>query len=592
MGEIMSAKTMNLKDVFKRFAPYFKDYIPQFALAITGMLLASGGTAASAWVIEPVLNKIFIEKNKELLYLLPYAIILIYFLKGLGTFLQAYFTAYIGQDVVRRFREKLLGNLLNLDMKFFNDFRTGELISRNINDIERIRSIVSSMIPELIRESITVIGLLGVVIYQSAQLAFFALIILPVAIYPLSLLAKKMKKISKQAQEKTSDISSRLSEIFTNIEIIKANNAQKYEHDRFIDENNKFFRLNLKSVKIDESVSPIMEMIGSVGVAAVIIIGGKEVIDGTITMGSFFSFLTALFMLYTPIKRISKLYNRVQDAVAAAERTFELLDKEPSILSGSKQIPSVIESVKFKNIRLNYGEKEILKGINLTALKSQMIALVGSSGGGKSSIVNLLMRFYEANSGEILINGSEIKEFDIKSLRDNIGLVTQRVYIFNDTVANNVAYGREFNETAVIKALKTANAYEFVTSLDEGINTVLNEFGTNLSGGQRQRIAIARALYKDPQILIFDEATSALDNESEKEITKAISNLQHEKIIFVIAHRLSTVQNADKIAVISGGVVEGFGSDSELSESSEIYQKLKGSLPEFSQAVGGEKSLI
>lgn len=588
----MSAKTMNLKDVFKRFAPYFKDYIPQFALAITGMLLASGGTAASAWVIEPVLNKIFIEKNKELLYLLPYAIILIYFLKGLGTFLQAYFTAYIGQDVVRRFREKLLGNLLNLDMKFFNDFRTGELISRNINDIERIRSIVSSMIPELIRESITVIGLLGVVIYQSAQLAFFALIILPVAIYPLSLLAKKMKKISKQAQEKTSDISSRLSEIFTNIEIIKANNAQKYEHDRFIDENNKFFRLNLKSVKIDESVSPIMEMIGSVGVAAVIIIGGKEVIDGTITMGSFFSFLTALFMLYTPIKRISKLYNRVQDAVAAAERTFELLDKEPSILSGSKQIPSVIESVKFKNIRLNYGEKEILKGINLTALKSQMIALVGSSGGGKSSIVNLLMRFYEANSGEILINGSEIKEFDIKSLRDNIGLVTQRVYIFNDTVANNVAYGREFNETAVIKALKTANAYEFVTSLDEGINTVLNEFGTNLSGGQRQRIAIARALYKDPQILIFDEATSALDNESEKEITKAISNLQHEKIIFVIAHRLSTVQNADKIAVISGGVVEGFGSDSELSESSEIYQKLKGSLPEFSQAVGGEKSLI
>ncbi|QCD52590.1 ABC transporter ATP-binding protein [Campylobacter sp. RM16192] len=577
-------KSMSLKDVFRRFTLYFKDYIPQFALAITGMLLASGGTAASAWVIEPVLNKIFIDKNKELLYLLPYAIVVIYFLKGLGTFLQAYFTAFIGQDVVRRFREKLLGNLLNLDMKFFNEFRTGELISRNINDIERIRSIVSSMIPEMIRESITIVGLLCVVIYQSAQLAFFALIVIPVAIYPLSLLAKKMKKLSKAAQEKTSDISSRLSEIFTNIEIIKANNAQKYEHGRFIDENNKFFRLNLKSVKIDESVSPIMEIIGSIGVAAVVIIGGKEVIDGQITMGSFFSFLTALFMLYTPIKRISRLYNHIQDAVAAAERTFELLDKIPSVKSGDKEIPLVIESVKFQDARLNYGDKEILKGINLTALKSQMIALVGSSGGGKSSIVNLLMRFYDTNSGEILINETDIKEFDIRSLRDNIGLVTQRVYIFNDTIANNVAYGREFDEDAAIKALKMANAYEFVCTLEDGINTILNEFGTNLSGGQRQRIAIARALYKDPQILIFDEATSALDNESEKEITKAISNLQHEKIIIVIAHRLSTVQNADKIAVISGGAVVGFGSDEELSKSCEIYQKLKGSLPKIGQS--------
>lgn len=286
-------------------------------------------------------------------------------------------------------------------------------------------------------------------------------------------------------------------------------------------------------------------------------------------------------MLYTPIKRISKLYNRIQDAVAAAERTFELLDKTPSISSGDKSIPPVIEKITFKDISLRYGDKEVLKDVNLTALKSQMIALVGSSGGGKSSIVNLLMRFYDANRGEILINESDIREFDIKSLRDNIGLVTQRVYIFNDTVANNVAYGREFDEEAVVRALKMANAYEFVCALEDGMQTVLNEFGSNLSGGQRQRIAIARALYKNPQILIFDEATSALDNESEKEITKAISNLQHEKIIFVIAHRLSTVQNADKIAVISKGAVVGFGNDEELSETCEIYRKLKGSLPEL-----------
>ncbi|EIF06480.1 ABC transporter ATP-binding protein [Campylobacter concisus] len=565
-----------LKDVLKRFGPYFKDYIPHFIFAIIGMGLASGGTAVSAYLVEPVLNKIFVEKNEKLLYILPCAIIAIYVIKNIGTFMQAYFTAYIGQDTIRRFREKMVANLLNLDMDFFNEFRTGELISRTTNDIDRIRSIVSSIIPELIRESVTIIGLLCVVIYQSPKLAFFALVVMPVAIYPISRLAKRMKKISKQSQEKTSDITSALSEIFTNIEIIKANNAQKYEHSRFVDENNKFFRLNLKSVKIEQLVSPLMETIGSIGVAAVIIIGGKDVIDGHINMGAFFSFLTALFMLYTPLKRIVNIYNKMQDAIAASERTFFLMDKVSQIKDGQKELNEEINLIKFNDVRLSYGDKEVLKGINLEANKSEFIALVGSSGGGKSSLMNLLMRFYDVNGGEILINGINLKDIKIHSLRQNIGLVTQRVYIFNDTVAKNVAYGREFNEDAVVNALKLANAYEFVSKLDNGINTILNEFGTNLSGGQRQRIAIARALYQNPQILIFDEATSALDNESEKEITKAINNLRSKKIIFVIAHRLSTVENADKIAVLSDGKIIDSGSDEELSKRNEIYARLKG----------------
>ena len=572
--EIMN--NFGLKDVLKRFGPYFKDYIPHFILAIIGMGLASGGTAVSAYLVEPVLNKIFVEKNEKLLYILPCAIIAIYVIKNIGTFMQAYFTAYIGQDTIRRFREKMVANLLNLDMDFFNEFRTGELISRTTNDIDRIRSIVSSMIPELTREFITIIGLLCVVIYQSPKLAFFALVVMPVAIYPISRLAKRMKKISKQSQEKTSDITSALSEIFTNIEIIKANNAQEYEHSRFVDENNKFFRLNLKSVKIEQLVSPLMETIGSIGVAAVIIIGGKDVIDGHINMGAFFSFLTALFMLYTPLKRIVNIYNKMQDAIAASERTFFLMDKVSQIKDGEKELNEEINLIKFKGVRLSYGDKEVLKGINLEANKSEFIALVGSSGGGKSSLMNLLMRFYDVNRGEILINGINLKDIKIHSLRQNIGLVTQRVYIFNDTIAKNVAYGREFNEDAVINALKLANAYEFVSKLDNGINTILNEFGTNLSGGQRQRIAIARALYQNPQILIFDEATSALDNESEKEITKAINNLRSKKIIFVIAHRLSTVENADKIALLSDGKIVDTGSDEELSKRNEIYAKLKG----------------
>lgn len=572
--EIMN--NFGLKDVLKRFGPYFKDYIPHFIFAIIGMGLASGGTAVSAYLVEPVLNKIFVEKNEKLLYILPCAIIAIYVIKNIGTFMQAYFTAYIGQDTIRRFREKMVANLLNLDMDFFNEFRTGELISRTTNDIDRIRSIVSSIIPELTRESVTIIGLLCVVVYQSPKLAFFALVVMPVAIYPISRLAKRMKKISKQSQEKTSDITSALSEIFTNIEIIKANNAQEYEHSRFVDENNKFFRLNLKSVKIEQLVSPLMETIGSIGVAAVIIIGGKDVIDGHINMGAFFSFLTALFMLYTPLKRIVNIYNKMQDAIAASERTFFLMDKVSQIKDGQKELNEEINLIKFNDVRLSYGDKEVLKGINLEANKSEFIALVGSSGGGKSSLMNLLMRFYDVNGGEILINGINLKDIKIRSLRQNIGLVTQRVYIFNDTIAKNVAYGREFNEDAVINALKLANAYEFVSKLDNGINTILNEFGTNLSGGQRQRIAIARALYQNPQILIFDEATSALDNESEKEITKAINNLRSKKIIFVIAHRLSTVENADKIAVLSDGKIIDSGSDEELSKRNEIYAKLKG----------------
>ena len=572
--EIMN--NFGLKDVLKRFGPYFKDYIPHFIFAIIGMGLASGGTAVSAYLVEPVLNKIFVEKNEKLLYILPCAIIAIYVIKNIGTFMQAYFTAYIGQDTIRRFREKMVANLLNLDMDFFNEFRTGELISRTTNDIDRIRSIVSSIIPELTRESVTIIGLLCVVIYQSPKLAFFALVVMPVAIYPISRLAKRMKKISKQSQEKTSDITSALSEIFTNIEIIKANNAQEYEHSRFVDENNKFFRLNLKSVKIEQLVSPLMETIGSIGVAAVIIIGGKDVIDGHINMGAFFSFLTALFMLYTPLKRIVNIYNKMQDAIAASERTFFLMDKVSQIKDGQNELNEEINLIKFNDVRLNYGDKEVLKGINLEANKSEFIALVGSSGGGKSSLMNLLMRFYDVNGGEILINGINLKDIKIHSLRQNIGLVTQRVYIFNDTIAKNVAYGREFNEEAVVNALKMANAYEFVSKLDDGIHSILNEFGTNLSGGQRQRIAIARALYQNPQILIFDEATSALDNESEKEITKAINNLRSKKIIFVIAHRLSTVESADKIAVLSDGKIIDSGSDEELSKRNEIYARLKG----------------
>lgn len=567
---------LSIKGVLARFFPFFKDYIPYFLLAILGMVLSSGGTAYSAYLVKPLLDEIFIAKDKEMLQLLPYAIIAVYATKEAGRYMQAYFTAYIGQDIIKRFRENILENLLKLDLTFFHEYRTGELISRNTNDVERVRTVVSNLIPEFLRETLTIFGLVGVVIYQSPELAFYALIIMPLAIYPLSKLSKRMKKVSRASQEKVSDITAKLSEIFNNIEIIQANNAQGYEHSLFKKDNERYFKLTMKSVKVNELVSPIMETLGSIGVAVVIIVGGNEVIDGTMSVGSFFSFLTALFMLYTPIKKISGLYNKMQDAIVASERIFFLLDQIPSITDGKEEIPSKIETITFENVSLSYGEKQALNEVTLEAKSGEMIALIGDSGGGKSSLMNMLMRFYDPSEGSITINGMDLKSFNLHNLRHNIAMVTQRVYIFHDTIAANVAYGKEVDEANVIDALQKANAYEFVQNLPLGIHTHLDEFGTNLSGGQRQRIAIARAIYTNPQVLILDEATSALDSHSEQKITEAIEYLIKDKITFVIAHRLSTIKKADKIVLLKHGKISAIGSDEELLNSSKEYLNLKG----------------
>ncbi len=565
-------------ELLKRFFPYFKDYIPQFIFMAIGIILAGAGTAFSAYLVKPVLDDIFIRKDVDLLYLLPYAIVAVYFIKELGRYTQTYFAAYIGQDTVRRFRNILLKKMLSFDLAFFYKYRSGELISRSINDIERIRTVVSNLIPDFLRESITIVGLLCVVVYQSFHLSFFALIIMPLAVYPLSRLAKKMKKISFKSQEKTSDISSRLSEIFTNIEIIKSSNAQNFEFEKFKEHNHNFFNLNMKAVKVSNLASPIMEVLGSLGVAIVIIIGGKEVIDGDMSVGSFFSFLAALFMLYTPLKRLTKIYNQMQDAVAAGERTFHLLEQKVNIKSGYTPLQAHIKSVEFKNVSLKYQNTQALKDINLKLKKGDFLALIGSSGGGKTSLVNLLVRFFDVSDGGIYINGVNIKDYNIFQLRDKIAFVSQRVYIFNDTIAANVAYGKEINEPKVINALKKANAYAFVSRLKQGINTKLDEFGTNLSGGQRQRIAIARALYSEAEILIFDEATSALDNTSEQKITEVLQDVIKDKITFVIAHRLSTIQKAHKIALLKNGYIKAFGTHEELIKTSDDYKELKGEL--------------
>lgn len=559
---------------FKQYFPYYRDYKPYFVFGLIGILLASSCTAALAYLIKPVLDDIFVKHDSTMLSLLPFLVVLVYVGKSGGGYLQAYCMAYIGKDIVRRVRDRVLSHLIDADMAFFNQSRGGELISRLTSDIGRIQAAASSHLATIGKESLTAVGLISMAIYQSPKLAFFGLVVLPLAFYPLSWLAARMKKISMRSQEKNSDLTSHLNEIFNNIEIIKASCAERYESKRFEEHNRAVFSLDMKSVKTGEAVNPLMEIVGSIAAAVVIVLGGQEVMSGGMSVGAFFSFLTALFLLYTPIRQISSVYNKFQDAIAANDRINELLTVRPNVKDGFETADEIIEQVELSDVTLSYGSTVALDGINLTLNRGECVALVGESGGGKSSLVALLSRFYDPSGGAVLANGKDIRSFTLQSLRKRISTVTQRVYIFGDTVASNVAYGETIDEARVKEALRSAHALEFVEALPHGIDTKLEEFGANLSGGQRQRIAIARALYKNPSILILDEATSALDNESEREVMRAIDAIAHDRIVVLIAHRLSTVRNAKKLYLFKGGKIVCEGSEQLLLQECEEYKRL------------------
>lgn len=562
-----------MKELFKYFLPYMSAYKKEFTFAILGMVAVAIGTTATAHILKPVLDDIFINKDQEMLKLIPFAIIGVFAIKSLGRFVQTYYTVYIGNDIVRKLRDKLTLHLMYQDIAYLNKMRSGELLSRITNDLNRIQNVVSNQIPSMLVKSMLIVTLTGYVIYQSPKLAFYFLIIMPLALFPLQILAKKMKKYSKRSQESTSNLTSRLTEIFNNIEIIKSNSSQMHEHERFSKENHHFFTLSLKQMKINTLTGPALEVFGSIAIALVIYVGAMEVIKDNITVGTFFAFIAALFMLYDPIKAISNIHNQMQDAAAATERLNELLDIQPIILSG-EQILTSVDNLVLNNIGLHYDDEVALKNINLTAHKGKVYALVGDSGAGKSSFINLLVRFYDPTSGEITINNTNLKSYTLESLHHKIALVTQRIFIFQDTVLANVAYGMEINKERAIEALKQAQAWEFVEKLEHGIETHLDEFGTNLSGGQRQRIALARALYKKPEILILDEATSALDNKSERAIQIALELLKDKMITFVVAHRLSTIENADTILLLENGEIIDRGDYQTLLQDSEAFRAL------------------
>jgi subfamily B ATP-binding cassette protein MsbA len=513
----------------------------------------------------------------EMLLLLPIAIILLFLIRGIFDYGQAYLMNFVGLKIIMDIRGKLYNHLQNLSLSFFTKTPTGILISRITYDVVLIQSSVSNAITGLIKDAFTIVALIGVVFYRDWKLAIIAFIIFPLTIFPIMEFGKRLRKFSRKGQQQMGFLTTFLHETITGNRIVKAFNMEDYEKRRFAEEIHRLFKIALKRIKIRALSHPLMELLGGIGVAVIVWVGGYSVIRGELTPGTFFSFMTALLMLYAPIRDLNKVNLEIQEGLAAATRVFELLDITAEIKDeeGATPLPLISEGIHFQNVTFKYDEEIILKDLSLDVKVGEVIALVGMSGAGKTSLVNLLPRFYDVEKGQVLIDGYDIRKITLKSLRDQIGLVTQQTILFNDTVRNNIAYGNlKSTDQEIIEAAKAANAHDFIQRLPKGYNTIIGEQGVKLSGGERQRISIARALLKNAPILILDEATSSLDSDSETEVQKALEEVMKGRTVFVIAHRLSTIRNTHRIVVLSEGQIVEEGSHDQLMALNGEYRRV------------------
>jgi ATP-binding cassette, subfamily B, bacterial MsbA len=563
--------------VARRLIQLIKPYWVRLSAAMVCMLVVAGTTSLMAFMVKPVLDDIFIQKNATTLSFLPLLIILLYVVQGFFSYGQSYLMSFVGEKIVAGLREGLYSHLQKLSLSYFDRTATGRLMSRIINDVNLIQGAVSSAVTGILKDSFTILGLIGVIFYRDWQLAILAILVLPIAVIPIVKFGRRLRKISTQSQKTMADISIHLHETLTGNRIVKAFNTEDYEIERFRKKVRKFFQLTMKDVSIKSMSSPIMEFLGGIGIASIIWYGGYQVIKGYSTTGTFFSFLTALLMLYEPIKHLSRVNNTIQQGMAAAIRVFEVMDLPTEIYDekGAITISSIRQGIRLKNVSFRYEEHWVLRDINFEVKVGEIIAIVGTSGSGKTTLVNLIPRFYEANEGEILIDHRSIKSITQASLRRQIGLVTQQTILFNDTVRNNIAYGSpEKTEADILLAAQAAFANEFIQRLPEKMDTLIGEQGVRLSGGERQRISIARALLKDAPILILDEATSSLDSDSEAEVQRALENLMKGRTTFIIAHRFSTIRNVDRILVLADGRIIEEGNHDQLMALEKEYKRL------------------
>ena len=553
--------------LFKRLLKLAKPHTAKFSIALLCMLVVGATTSALAFLVKPTLDEIFLKKNSAALQWIPLAVVGIYLIKGACSYTQTILMNFIGQRIVADLRAALYRKIQTQSLAFFTKNPTGTLMSRITNDVGFIQGAVSEAVTSLLKDSFTLIGLVLVIFYRDWRLAIIAMLVFPLAIYPIAKFGQRMRQIASRTQITLGSLTTLLQETISGTRIVKAFSMEEYENRRFAGENERLFRLNLKSVSINAVSSPFMEFLGGLGISAIIFYGGYQVIQGNSTPGTFFSFLTALIMLYEPVKRLTNVNNTIQQGIAGAERVFSIIDLVPEIRNHSDSVPlaKITREIKIQNVTFRYEEAPVLRNINLTIQAGEVVAFVGMSGGGKTTLVNLIPRFYDVTEGAILIDGRDIRNVTIESLRGQIAIVTQQTILFNDTVRNNIAYGDiAKTQEEIIAAAKAANAHAFILRLPLGYDTLIGEQGTKLSGGERQRISIARALLKDVPILILDEATSSLDSDAEIEVQEALENLMKGRTTLVIAHRLSTIRNADRIIVLVNGEIHEEGTHEAL----------------------------
>ena len=563
---------------YLRLLAYIKPYKKRLAAAVVCIIMAAGANLYLPWIIKDMIDDVLMSKDMLMLNLIAAGILVVMFTRGVFYYGQSYLVSYVGQRVIIDVRSVLFRKFQKMPLSYYDRQQTGTVMSYITNDVSAMQSAIVDNLIELVTESSILIGSLGMMIYLDWKLSLLTLMTIPLVGFAMKIFGRKLKRSSTVIQERAAEITSLLQESISAIRVVKSFVRETYEIKRFEEQNWKNFQAAMKNVKLTSLLTPTVEFLAAIAVTFIVWFGGYEVVNEVITAGELVAFLTYAVNLANPVKRLSRVYAAIQKAMAAADRVFEVMDLDEKItdVPGAKPLPPIKGEVEFKDITFSYKEGQpALQHISLKAEPGQMIALVGPSGSGKSTIANLIPRFYDVDSGTISIDGHDIRQVTADSLREQIGLVPQETMLFSTTVMENIRYGRlDATDEEVVEAARAANAEEFIKDLPEGYDTKLGERGLNLSGGQRQRLAIARAILKNPRVLILDEATSALDTESEKIVQDALDKLMVGRTSFVIAHRLSTIFNADQIFVVENGHLREHGTHEELLAAGGLYSNL------------------